>query len=729
MTKLQAALALAARGFKVFPAVPGGKTPLFEGWQAVATSDPEAVRALWFDDIMGVEQPWNVGILTTGLLLVDVDNKPGKDGDLGIFNLELDGKFLPETFEQRSASGGYHLFYRTEIPVGNSGSRIANDVDVRGDGGLVIGAGSEVDGKAYSILNDAPLALAPEWLVELCNKSRVVHTTDGGHGQAVDSEYAERRGTHYLERDAPLAVEGSSGNHTTYTVAAVLRDLGCDQLLAYCLLLDHWNDRCEPPWAPEELDKIVENVYRYGRGKVGAAAPETEFTVISVPEKEPKPIAAGPVQNFNKKHAFVIAGNGHHILWETKNEKGDFELKHLNEQSFHRMYAGRLMNIGSGKTEAISKVWMSSHHRRSYDGFCFRPGLPTPPGFYNLFHGFAVEPLVGEPTVEAKLMVERFLEHTLENVCHGDEALCRWLMGYFAHLFQRPWEKPLVSIVFRGEKGVGKSTVTDRIGHLLGGHSLVAADSRYLTGNFNSHLERCLLLTLEEAFWSGDKKAEGALKNLITGTHHVIERKGQEAYKVDNCTRVVIIGNEEWLVPATQDERRFAVFDVGVGRKQDRDYFQEMRVGMERGGYATLLRYLLAYDLTGIDVNGAPRTQGLLEQKLKSLIPFQRWWFECLDQGEILGAEFPGPWPTSIAKQSFREAFRRHLRENGMTRLRVPDERAVGRYLRECLPSVKTDGKATEDGQKVNTYQLPGLAVARKEFEDFIGHPVKWEDA
>jgi hypothetical protein len=95
------------------------------------------------------------------------------------------------------------------------------------------------------------------------------------------------------------------------------------------------------------------------------------------------------------------------------------------------------------------------------------------------------------------------------------------------------------------------------------------------------------MFALDEAFWSGDKQAEGVLKDLITGRDHVIEHKGKEPYSVANKTRVVIIGNEDWLIPASHDERRFAFFDVGDGRKQDRAFFQSMREGMEAGGYTS----------------------------------------------------------------------------------------------------------------------------------------------
>ena len=49
----------------------------------------------------------------------------------------------------------------------------------------------------------------------------------------------------------------------------------------------------------------------------------------------------------------------------------------------------------------------------------------------------------------------------------------------------------------------------------------------------------------DEAFWAGDKQAEGKLKDLITGAHHFIEFKGKEPVLVENHTRLLVIGNQD----------------------------------------------------------------------------------------------------------------------------------------------------------------------------------------
>src|SRR5690349_18157917 len=101
-------------------------------------------------------------------------------------------------------------------------------------------------------------------------------------------------------------------------------------------------------------------------------------------------------------------------------------------------------------------------------------------------------------------------------------------------MFQQPTRKLDTALVLRGQQGSGKSIVGKTIGHLLGRHYRPVAKARLITGQFNSHLAHVLLLQAEEAFWAGDKQAEGVLKDLITNDKHLIEFKGKEPFEVDN---------------------------------------------------------------------------------------------------------------------------------------------------------------------------------------------------
>lgn len=719
MTRLEQALALARRGFHVFPIKPNGKTPIIKDFPNRATRDEDVIRR-WFED-----DSRNIGISTSrfgedqALCVVDVDNKGGKNGDAQILALELEGYELPASLEQSTPSGGRHIVYTTDHPLRQGVNVLGEGLDVRSRGGFIVGPGSEIDGKPYQQINGhGQLAAAPEWLVHRLGVGRAEVAGGAVVLAGVDADRALGRALAYL-KTAPISVKGRGGDQTAYKVAARLKDLGCSQSEALDLMLsEHWHNGCG--WTPERLAQKVQHAYHYGREQPGISAPEAVFPPAAqdAPESDP---GVHPVDRLNEEYSFVKAGA--FVLQETTDCKGKFCILRLSSADMHAWFANKTLNIGD-KAVPLSKLWMASRTRREYDNVVFAPQQPIGSRFYNLWRGFTAEPAA----TSQHPSVAKFLEHALVNVCGGDEELCHWLMGFFAHMIQRPWEKPLVALVFQGAKGTGKNALVERVGALLGRHFLVADDERYLLGNFNSHLEANLFFVLDEAAWAGDKRAEGKLKGLITGREHNIERKGAEPYQVDNLCRVAIIGNEKWLVPASVDERRFAVFQVGDGRRQDRKFFESMRVGMEQGGYAHLLRYLLDFDLTGIDLNAAPTTRGLIAQKHASLEPVAEWWLDCITSDSLVGSDWDGTLPPLIPTNRMRQAFEHWARGRNI-RSRLPGRNDFLHELATIAPSllkVKARPEVAEDS--TYSFKNPGLPALRSDWDRFIGGAHDWNN-
>lgn len=347
-------------------------------------------------------------------------------------------------------------------------------------------------------------------------------------------------------------------------------------------------------------------------------------------------IKQNPLKELNKEYAFVKLGGKYRILHETQDHTGLPKTEYLEENTFHKDLIAKRLRLDGGKDQPLTKAWMEWEGRRRYEGVCFAPGEEVGGGFYNLFRGFKYEPeAAGSPEAEAALAA--WQEHLLKNICQGDEEHASWVTGWFAHLIQYPGKKMRIALVLRGDKGTGKNVLMEAVGELIQPHSQVVTDRRYLTGNFNSHLETCLMLTLDEVVWSGDKASEGILKGLITGTTHSVERKGLEPYSIANLTRVSMLSNSKWVAPASHDERRYAIFEVGNDRRQDTKFFGGMIAGLEAGGYNLLLDYLLNFRLSGIDLNNAPQTKTLMEQKKYSLTLAEQFIEEILEEGHIPG--------------------------------------------------------------------------------------------
>lgn len=716
------ALTLAQNGFSVFPCEINGKLPAIKNFPRRATTDPAQVKAWWNG------QPKNIGISTShydvdaALLVVDVDVKGAKRGDLTLMQLELDGFEFPPTFEVRTPSNGRHLYYRVPKALRQGVDTLGRGIDTRSLGGYVLGPGSIVDGREYVISNKTRIAPAPQWLIDRLGAARERAPGKSEALEGIEPDRAAQRAKEWLERFAPVATEGAGGDAETFKVAAHLKDLGCseDQALE---LMQPWNERCLPPWSQEELEAKVRNAFKYGKEPQGVAAPEAVFPPVEDPPAD-EPEKPHPFEKLNQSFAFVFAGGTGNILWETTDPEGGFEFHLMNKQSFFDMHATNKMQIGD-KSKPTAQLWLEWPKRRSYDGMVFEPGVTVDSRWYNMWRGFAVPP-ADSPSHP---MVERWKEHMLENICGGDKGLADWLTGWFAHLIQKPYEKPLVACVFRGGKGVGKNALVERVSKLLGGHAMTTARRRYLVSNFTKHLQYSLLFILDEAFWSGDKEAEGVVKDLVTGAKHQIEPKGREAYTVRNLTRVVIIGNEDWLVPASADERRWAVFDVGEGKKQNRKYFEEMRVGLDiEGGSANLLRYLMDYKITQ-DVNLAPNTAGLVSQKLSSLEPVPQWWYDTLAAGTIAGGDWGGEWPEMIPSNRLRDALRRWV-NNRNIKGRLPNDVNFGKILHQMAPSFekKKVGSKLAEGDTSYAYFKPPLENLRREFDKYIGGSTPWAE-
>jgi hypothetical protein len=189
---------------------------------------------------------------------------------------------------------------------------------------------------------------------------------------------------------------------------------------------------------------------------------------------------------------------------------------------------------------------------------------------------------------------------------------------------------------------------------------------------------------------------------------------------------VAIIGNEKWLVPATQEERRFAVFNVGNGRRQDRQFFEDMRVGMEQGGYANLLRFLLDFDLAGIDLNAAPATQGLIDQKHASLEPQAEWWLDCITSDSLAGSDWEGVLPPMIPTNRMRSAFEHWARGRNI-RSRLPGRNDFLKEMQAMAPSMaKVKAKPDDPEDSTYSFKNPGIELLRGDWDRWIGGTHNW---
>ncbi len=371
--------------------------------------------------------------------------------------------------------------------------------------------------------------------------------------------------------------------------------------------------------------------------------------------------------HLNKSHAIASIGSSIVILRERNDpysaglrvdflKNQDFNLLYRNCDVFHEYY-----NEKGERCEKIipaSRFWLEHPERRSYDQVIFRPGEDMGVGsqHYNLWRGFAYEPVAGDWSI--------LKHHIRDNMCMGDLDLYQYILTWMADAVQNLQHRPGVALVFQGKQGTGKGALCSSFGKLFGSHFLHLSQSSHLTGKFNSHMEAKLVIYSDEAFWGGDKAAEGALKALVTERTQNIERKGFDLLTVPNYLRLLISSNTKWIVPTGMDERRFAIIKVGDLAVKDYDFFQRLFAQMDAGGYAAMLYYLLHYKIA-MNLRNIPETVASIEQKKQSMTPVQRYWYQILVDGDdvLCGETWGEPIPISnlyIDYLEFKHGVERH---------------------------------------------------------------------
>jgi Bifunctional DNA primase/polymerase, N-terminal len=184
---LNAALDLARMGLPVFPLVPQGKKPRFEGSFHNATTDPTEITAHWRrhrHDNIGTRPP-------AGVIVLDVDPRHGGDIELACLTAEYGP--LPETWTTQTGSKGLHYWLDLGGSIGAMRGTLCKGVDIKhhDNGYVVVPPSLHPCGQRYwwrkSPRGSRPTP-APPWLrmaVQRPNPDRWAHTVNGmnGHGE------------------------------------------------------------------------------------------------------------------------------------------------------------------------------------------------------------------------------------------------------------------------------------------------------------------------------------------------------------------------------------------------------------------------------------------------------------------------------------------------------------------------------------------------------------------
>lgn len=635
---------LVSIGYRVLPIRVGHKAPAISDWQN--SHADEATVQNWIEKYPTA----GVGIITENTPAIDIDCL---DKDISYKLIKWVENNIGHAPVRIGRKPKALMVFRTDEPFGKIRSN--EYVDFLGNRNAVEVLAKGQQFVAYAVHPDTgqPYSWPKKSLVDIRHAELPVLTREKAQEfvayfeSIIPSDWElSRRGvsvTHSDEDDL-LKLRPKLGR----TIGEVARwidtvkndDWHYDDWIKFGMALHHETDgspeglRLWDEWSSQSGKYVHGTCARHWRsfGKNASVAPVTgQFIEGKAKKVEREEKKKGLVDQLVQDLVLVQVGGKARVIREDELQEG---LDLYGVEDLTKEFANQMISIktenkkGEEVEEKVNpiKLWLTHPERRTARGLVFLPEGQKY-GYYNLWRGFACEPEEGD--------VSPFLDYVRTVLASGDEAIARYIIGWAAQIVQEPMTKVGVALILRGAKGTGKSMFGRLVGKLFPDHHIVISRQDHLVGHFNAHLESCLMLQVEEGYWAGSKAAEGALKDLVTNDRIMVERKGVDGYMAPNYTRVLFTSNEEWVVPATMDERRWAVFDVSSCRKEDRAYFGALEAWYTRGGNSHLLHYLKTFDLATVDVSKAPQTQALQDQKLRGSDCVTRWLYDCLREGEI----------------------------------------------------------------------------------------------
>lgn len=307
------------------------------------------------------------------------------------------------------------------------------------------------------------------------------------------------------------------------------------------------------------------------------------------------------LDEMNKKHAFVNSVGGRPmVLCSSYSEVYKRNIREFRTpEAIMLQYSNQTIMVvkrNDAMPIKLGKWWVEHSERNEFEGLIFDPKQKEifeqhGKRYLNLWEGFGCEAKRG--------CWKHTLKHIKRVLCNNCPIKFKYVIRWIAWLIQNPGTRAEVAIIFKGKKGAGKGFIFTQLVQIFGRHGMSISNRQHLTGKHNAHLQLLAFLFADEAYYPGDKEVEGCLKQLITEPYLTIEPKFQQTKLGINCLHIGMSTNNEWVIPAESDERRYFINEVdndfAKGQIDDEmrsAYFKRIWGEMDNGGREALL-----YDL------------------------------------------------------------------------------------------------------------------------------------
>lgn len=593
---IQFAKRFAEKGFYVFPmysSIKGPQKPY--GWARnessddknkskviAATNDPNEVDK-WLETVANAYNGAKVvsyGVLGVNIIIFDLDSKDGKEGPQQ-FKMLMDKFKIPApALVVKSKSGGFHLYYaKSKRFDGTKMKSVANvsiagnkyeGVDVRGDGGMVVGPMAECDEESwvkgiYTLIKGQPgvkLSEMPDAVISSLGTASFADPLDNLIGSAKETDDSDVM--EILKRgEIPPHLPRGARNHGFFIFINGLRNKGFSPQTAMSFvqqLIAVTEDK-------EDLHESVDIKDMIAR-------------VYAVDVNNPFDVA----KDLLSRGLYRVTGHGSKIKYVIFNENPYYSSIGYHDLTSMKQLLDRYTRMvpqPNGKdrpvnpADLLDKIFDTS---REVDIAGFKPGAPevfysTEMGGRRLLNVWSdVRKMVRNEDIDNdawdqfKFVVSRIF---------GPEGSDEYQFGLDlpAWIIQRPGIKPVVVPFIQSTlRGVGKSCYINALRHVMGStkdghHQAKSVRLEDIGARFFNPNGASILMLDEVQFATHRNMRQEAtnfwkhLKTLITAPAVPVEIKGGGTFELPIMSGMLMAGNSNNHFPIEEADRRIWIID------------------------------------------------------------------------------------------------------------------------------------------------------------------------
>lgn len=414
------------------------------------------------------------------------------------------------------------------------------------------------------------------------------------------------------------------------------------------------------------------------------------------------------LKRINQQFAHVVT-SGKHLVMMIPSDSAkitDVSFEMAKDFKYRFLHKPKIADMNAGD------AWLRWEGKCYYEG-----GLEFSPGFklespnkdkFNLFRGFPLKPVAGD--------VEPFLFHVREVICNNDENLTKYVLQFFAHLLQKPQEKPIGSLLLKSGQGTGKTALSLPLFRILGDYALMTNGEDSITGRFNSSLANKLLVFGDEIDLR-NRKTLDRMKPLISEDSLQVEFKGREKAKFPNFIRFIFATNLDQVLRADTRERRYTILEPSDKYSKDTAYFKNYFDWVDnRNGAAHLMHYLLNFDISDFKQFEAQKSSGLIDEKLANLSVVAEFFYQELSK------EFPfRSLGQNAPAKTLEEQFRSYIDVNSHALNAHQARSTLSKFI--ATMGVPKNGRSGRGNGIV--YDLSNINALRQSFAKYLDEDIE----